>query len=329
MAKMPKPLNKTAIAIYGRHEKDKDDWRREHLGASLIGHACNRYLWYQFRWASDPKIKGRMLRLFERGQREEDWIVEELRATGMRVEVSDRDGLPNTDGSYPQWRFEEFGGHFGGSIDGAILGVPEAKVTWHLLEVKTSNDKRFKTLEKDGVKKSNPQHFAQMQIYMHALTLTRALYVCVSKNDDYIYTERIKYDEPEAYSILAKAKRIIDSDDPLTRISEDPAWFKCKWCDHQPHCQLGEVEKLDRNCRTCLSSAVSTEHGTWSCTLHKIILDGDAQRKGCDDHLFIPKMLGQWDATGVDEKKRMVYYKLPDGSKVIDCGRRGGFVGEP
>ncbi len=49
MAKMPDLLNPTARAIFDYHEKTADDWRRAHLGASIIGSDCTRYLWYTFR----------------------------------------------------------------------------------------------------------------------------------------------------------------------------------------------------------------------------------------------------------------------------------------
>jgi len=139
MAKLPERSDRIASAIYKQHETNAEDWRRLHLGASIIGTECSRALWYSFRWVSPPGFDGRMLRLFERGQREEDWVIEELTELGWEVKATDDDGN--------QWRFEEFGGHFGGSIDGAVLGVPGAEKTWHLLEVKTSNDRRFRTLQ--------------------------------------------------------------------------------------------------------------------------------------------------------------------------------------
>ena len=46
------------------------------------------------------------------------------------------------------------------------LGIPEAPKTWHVLEFKTHNSKSFAKLEKEGVQKSNPMHYAQMQVYM-------------------------------------------------------------------------------------------------------------------------------------------------------------------
>lgn len=312
MVKINKPRRTVATAIFERYENEAEDWRRPHLGASIIGEECNRALWYSFRWASPPDFPGRMLRLFERGHREEAWIVDELRAADFTVH--------DVDDSGNQYRFEAFGGHFGGSIDGAIQGVPEAKKTWHLLEVKTINLKGFTVLQKNGVQKAQPKHFDQMQIYMDKMSLTRAYYVSVCKNDDHIYTERIYYDPKVAKAIMNKAEMVIGAKEPLGRISEDPAWFKCKFCQFRPHCHLSEPQSLQRNCRTCVSST-PLEDGTWACELHKTKLDDAEQRLGCDAHLLIPALLpAGWEPVDVSEDTRRITYKLPDGSTIIDSG---------
>src|SRR5208283_4628088 len=57
---------------------------RKHLGASDIGHQCERYLWYKFRWMCEPKFSGRMLRLFNRGHLEEARFIEWLEGIGFR-----------------------------------------------------------------------------------------------------------------------------------------------------------------------------------------------------------------------------------------------------
>ena len=49
-----------------------DGGHRWHLGASLIGRECKRYLWYVFRWCLHEKTTGRQQRLFNRGHREEE-----------------------------------------------------------------------------------------------------------------------------------------------------------------------------------------------------------------------------------------------------------------
>jgi len=64
---------------------------RAHLGGSFIGRKCSRQLWYNFRWALRPKHEGRILRLFERGHREEFSFVSYLRLIGIEVrEYSER-----------------------------------------------------------------------------------------------------------------------------------------------------------------------------------------------------------------------------------------------
>lgn len=58
---------------------------RDHLGGSMIGKVCDRELAYIFRWAKRPSFKGRMLRLFDRGHKEEFRFVEYLRNVGVEV----------------------------------------------------------------------------------------------------------------------------------------------------------------------------------------------------------------------------------------------------
>ena len=81
------------------------------MGASLIGHNCDRYIWLTWRWALKPEFKGRILRLFDTGKREESRLIEELRGIGATVWDVDPD-------SGDQWRVSACNGHFGGSLDG-------------------------------------------------------------------------------------------------------------------------------------------------------------------------------------------------------------------
>jgi len=323
MAKLPPPQNRTAAAIYAWYEArerlPENDWRRPHLGASQIGDEnCLRHLWYSFHWAQAPGFEGRILRLFETGQREEERVIANLRAIGMRVEAVD----PSTG---EQWRVTFAGGHIGGGSDGAVLGVIEAPKTWHLLEVKTSNERRFKELCKLGVREAQPGHYAQMQIYMLGLGLTRALYICVHKDTDTIYTERVPFDREYAEALIRKAATVVDAPQPLSRISEDPAWHECKFCSHRPICHERQVGMIERNCRTCTSSATLPD-GTWWCTHHDKILGLDEQRAGCDAHVFVPGLL-PWDIVDADDDDRSVTYQTETGSRVTDQAKELRFHG--
>ena len=64
---------------------DAENEHRDHLGGSLIGRKCQRALWYTFRWAAREQFKGRMLRLFLRGHREEFEFVRYLRRVKINV----------------------------------------------------------------------------------------------------------------------------------------------------------------------------------------------------------------------------------------------------
>src|SRR5574337_815622 len=127
MVALPKTITSpTVAAIFAGYEKrEAAEPRRGHLGASVIGKPCERQLWYAFRWAYQEQFEGRMLRLFQRGHREEDWFAADLRSTGAQVHSVD----PRTG---QQFRFSAVGGHVGGSMDGCALGLIEAPKTWHV-----------------------------------------------------------------------------------------------------------------------------------------------------------------------------------------------------
>ena len=162
----------TITSLIDAAHEERLEKPRPHLGASTLGHHCERWLWLSFRWAVQEKFKGRILRLFRRGNNEEATIISDLRAAGIHV--------------YGTQTKVDFGSHVSGSLDGVGKGVPGAPKTEHVLEFKTHSLKSFNDLEKHGVGKSKPQHFTQCQVYMHGTALKRALYVAVCKDDDRI-----------------------------------------------------------------------------------------------------------------------------------------------
>ncbi len=307
MAKLPEHESPTVAAIYDRYRRNASEGPRSHLGASQIGRECLRALWYDLRWVTDGEaFPGRILRLFETGNIEEDRLINDLRAIGVTVECRGSDGR--------QFGFVDHGGHFAGSVDGVVLGIPEAPLTWHLLECKTSNDKHFAELVQYGVKQAKPEHYAQMITYMDYLELERALYLAVNKNTDEIYSERIHANPNEAARLRDKAERIIFAARPLPGISADPAWFKCKFCDHRAVCH--ERRPAAVNCRTCLHS--TPIDGGWSCERHKKALSYNEQLAGCPDHLYIPELV---PAAQVDAGDGFVEYESD--CKVFRNGKGG------
>ncbi len=311
MAAIPKPeTTSTVAAIYRWHKATADSGHRPHLGASVIGHACERYLWLLFRWAGAEDFDGRMLRLFDTGKRAEPRFVEELRGIGCEVHDVDEFGR--------QFRVSDIAGHFGGSMDGAALGLPEAPKTWHCLEFKTHSDKSFVELVKKKVREAKPQHWAQCQVYMGLMGMDRAMYIAENKNTSEVYVERIEFDQVEFTRLVERARRIITTGTPPARLSEDPAWFECKFCHFHAQCHGQAVAEV--NCRTCAHSTprVDVPGGVWQCELEHVQLDDATQRQGCNGHRSIPILLEkigrQTDAHDEPGGNLAVVYSLPDGS---------------
>jgi len=185
------------------------DEPRPHLGASEIGRPCDRAIWYSFRWATKKKFPGRIKRLFDRGNREEEVFMRELK--GIGAEVYDRD---------------------------PVTGLQHRFKSWCIVEFKTHGNKSFTDLVAKGVEESKPEHYAQMQVYMGLAELERALYLAVNKDTDELHSEWIHFDKAAFAALLERAEKIIRADEPPPGISTDPAWWQCKMCDHQNVCSV-------------------------------------------------------------------------------------------
>jgi hypothetical protein len=295
MAKIPPPSDPIAAAIDASFER-ADEKPRPHLGASMLGHHCDRWLWLSFRWAVRERFSGRMLRLFRRGHSEEATVIADLERIGCVMRP--------TDGRQDR---VSFGCHVSGSMDGTIeSGVPGAEKTPHLLEIKTHSKKSFDELAAKGVEKSKPMHYAQMQVYMRGAGLKRALYAAVCKDDDRYHFERVKLDEAEADRLIERGKRIALSDRmPEPCPGGSPDWYRCRFCPAHSFC-WGDQTAKKVNCRTC-AHATPTEQSTWHCARHDA--DGiptEFQRGGCGDHVLHPDLV-PWRLAGSDGQHIAVY----------------------
>ena len=273
---IPEPLNSIANLI-DKHHESKSEQPRPHMGASQLGHPCDRWLWLNFRWVIEQKFSGRILRLFRRGHNEEASIISDLRAIGMDVRGSQTK--------------VSFGSHVSGSADAiAASGVPESPNKPHVLEFKTSSKKMFDALIKDGVEKSKPEHFVQMQVYMLGLGIDRAVYVAICKDDDRIHTERVKLDKALATKYVERGQRIALDDRMPPPLSTDPSWYACRWCPSHSFCHKQELPQKF-SCRTCAHSTPK-EDDSWRCEKHNA--DGipvEFQRKGCEQGTIHPDIV--------------------------------------
>lgn len=298
-----KPAQSTFDAINRTIEARQESGFRRHLGGSVIGRSCGRQLWYAFRWAGYERFDARKLRLFDRGQREEERFTGWLRDAGMTVWTEDENG--------DQFRIADHKGHFGGSLDGVAKGVPDLPPdTPCLVEMKTHNDKSFKLFRTKPVFEAKPEHYVQMQIYMLKSQLQYALYMAINKNDDDIYLEIVQLDPVFAQQYLDRAGAIIFASEAPPRISKTTGWYECGWCIYKAICHNDGCAKI--NCRTCAFST-PVEKKKWSCSRFdtprifrskNVILS-----TGCDKHIFLPDMIGGAKLVETDPNKEFIKLK--------------------
>jgi hypothetical protein len=313
--------SQTAVALDAARaaaDAPRDGYR---IPASRLGDPCDRALWYSFRWVSPPKrFDGRMLRLFEDGNLGETQLLNELRAV-PGVAVVDRDQRDPS----RQLGVSFADGHGWGFLDAEAAGLPEAPATIHVVEIKTHKADNWRAVKKHGVKAKKPEHYAQMMIYMHGRSRTRALYLYKNKDTSEVESERIDYVLSEAVALNLRAERIAYADRPPARLHDDPdakAAFQCRFCEHRGHCH--EQAPSRRTCRSCLH-ATPVRGGSWVCDRFELELTREAQGQGCPHHLLIPDLVHgvQVDA---DLAAGWIEYRMPDGSTWRD--RSGGIAPE-
>ena len=236
-----------------------------------------------------------------------------LRATGATVlEVDPETGR--------QWRVEAHGGHFGGSLDAVAIGLMEAPKTWHVVEFKTHSAKSFRELVAKGVARAKPQHWAQMQIYMHLTGITRALYVAVCKDTDELHIERVRADGERGRA--AARERPAGSSTPSARRRASrriPTWWECRFCDHHDRLprrrrrrdHLPVVPACDAGRGRLASARASTRRSI-----------ARRSARACPKHLFVPDLV-----PGEVDRRRRRSCRLPHGRRHdLDQRRPGGGV---
>lgn len=303
----------TVEAIYAYHKKKGDaEPQRGYLGASIVGHECDMFLWLTFRGAIREDVSGRVYRLFETGDLEEIRFMKELRAIGC--EVFDRDEKGE------QFECMALGDHFSGHMDAVATGVIEAPKTPHLVETKTAKDDHFKKIKAGGVKKEKPQHYAQMQSYMGLQGLTRALYLVRNKDTDELYSERVEFDRPFFEHLMTRAKRLIETSQAPAKIPGGRADFwKCKTCPGNKLCWGGAEVAVPiqggQTCRTCCHATAETGQpgAKWSCAKFNVLLESTDVGADCPSHLLLPGFVSFADPTDSDDD--WIEFTNRDGTK--------------
>lgn len=296
------------------------DFEREYIGASEIGHPCSRYLWLKFhRYVEhesfapdefdaddDEEVKeetkkARLRRLFQRGH------DEELRFESMLYAI----GVEFVKNSFDQMEFQE--GFFKGHCDGDVMFLTENAI----VEYKTHNRKSFNTLKRGQLEKSHPKHFAQTQTYMKHFNRDQAIYLAVCKDDDRLFCDVLTLDFVKAKEYSDKAEFIAMADKPPDRLSNKSTFYVCKMCHARDVCFGFTMPRV--NCRNCTSVAKENINGKFLCEKND---DKKLDTSGsCGAHSFNPYAmhdLQQWEPIEFFPSQRAVKYKKPDGTEVTN-----------
>lgn len=211
--------------------------RREYLGASVVGHQCERHVQFHY-LASLGEVErkqpaARIMRIFDRGNVYEEKVRFWLKSVGFLFGRTKKGK-----------EFSDFDGKFRGHVDGIITGwrrkdteCPiELPALW---ENKCLGSKGWKKLAEEKLQKYSSTYYAQVQIYMKYLGLHRALFTAINADTMEIYHELILFDEMEAALGVARVAAVIEATQEgrlLNRVSNDPAFWICKMCDFAGVC---------------------------------------------------------------------------------------------
>lgn len=293
---------------------------REHLGASELGEACWRKLYYKFRWVKQEWFSGRMQRLFNVGHSAEPRFIEYLRGIGFDVKEFQDDVLcyhPES-GSYfradmfdpgdglvedvtgidfhelraakagvkrKQFRISNHLGHYGGSLDGMCKAPYRYNISEDLIflnEFKTNGTgSGFTSVDTDGVAKAKPKHYKQMCQYGYRYQLKYGIYLIENKNDSAITVKIVELDWNLGRQLEDKAGKIIFATEPPARLSENESFFDCKYCNFAGICHRNEP--VEKNCRSC-RFAMPTNDASWTCSRFNQVIPPDFIKLGCDNH---------------------------------------------
>lgn len=301
---------------------------RGHLGMSGIGNPDSRTLWLKFRWSLPDSPAARTLRIFELGNILEDEVVRLLKGADFDVWEVDPD-------TGKQFNFKFLGGHFAGSADGVIRGIPETQQPL-LLEIKSAKNEKFKELEKlvsessdhnTALKKWNMDYFGQTQCYMPNLGLNYTLFVVYNKNTSALLFLKITPEKFYFEGALGKAERIIESFEPPESSFPNRNWYEIKKykSEHYQAVYWGDELPPSANCRNCRHSLPNTDpnrtDAAWVCKRKSIDIPITQQAQGCGDHNFLPALMPA-ELIGVYEEDNAVHYRTKEGNEFFNAGEQ-------
>ena len=303
MAPLPPPFPYTVEAVYAALAKAAGGGDSAGVAMSDAINECDRAIWYKLHWAAPAKpFDGPGASKLATGLEWERRLIDDLAKIGVMFD-------------HHQERVTLANGFLRGRCDATGTGFPEAPKTEHVIEAKSLKAEKFRAVVKHGVAKAIPDHYAQCQLYCHALGLTRAAYWCVNKDTDERHLERIEYDPVFCMNIVARIERIAAAQEPPARLHDNPhakAAFQCLYCPALAICHEGAFARV--NCRTCLAGTLGPE--SLECARDGSVKSYREQQAGCERHRYIPGLV-PGDQVDVREGD-LIVYRLRNGREWID-----------
>lgn len=211
--------------------------RRPYVGASGVGHACERSI--QFDYAGAPReteFKPETLRKFDLGHMGEELARAWFHDAGFSLtQRNQRTG--------ELFAFSQLDGRFKGHPDGVFIDGPPIPGGGYpcLWETKSVGAKTYREIEKQGLKKARPGYYAQVAIYQAYLDLAEhpAIFTVTNLDSGEQLHLLIPFDAEEAQRMTDRAVRIVqatEAQELLPRPFKDKSYFECKFCAFATRC---------------------------------------------------------------------------------------------
>jgi hypothetical protein len=225
---------------------------REYIGASSIGHPCERMIALRLRGFPTDPIRPSLKRIFEAGHLFERLVVDHLEEC-----VSYFDEYVVTDtgaGIEEQHTYYYYGGACRAHSDGVLLHKKSDEKT--LIEIKSANDTSFGSFVRLGLKYSHQSYYDQMQLMMGLGEMKHGLMIMINKNNSQMHTEVIEFDEVIFGYLTARVEYVASGkDEKYGKDANNPVCNMCSYT-HACHDPI-EIDRSERTCRHCAYSIIT------------------------------------------------------------------------
>ena len=204
------------------------------LRASKIGHPCDRNLWYSIHEAEEL-MSEQSRRILELGTILEPVIIQWLRNDGWKVRRNPID-YSNEGISLS---IEVNGGSISAHPDCIISDEDTGLI---VADIKTMNDRSFRSLKRDGAVKAFPNYVDQLTVYAQAMKNSRfqvdqLAIVALNKNNCEGYIDFFDF-EPERFEALKnRAEFILSCNEAPDKGDRFQDWC-CGYCGFNHLCEL-------------------------------------------------------------------------------------------